>query len=176
MAFYPCGSWLENEQAKDTPAGFEYAIAPIPERHRRRTSCRYGAIQRGAGESYFVAGQGQEPARRHGVPAHMLSKEGAKGFTELTKMLDRRPGRGRGRRPLARPDQRASRARTPPGRTSSRCRFEAWYKKLDDEARTGDQRADVRPAPPDEFCERMQKGADAIKKDSSVKKFRARIE
>ena len=30
VAIYPSGSWLENEQAKDTPADFEYAVMPLP--------------------------------------------------------------------------------------------------------------------------------------------------
>ena len=40
-----------------------------PERHRLATSCPSTALCAAAGESYFVAGQGQEPAGRHGVPA-----------------------------------------------------------------------------------------------------------
>ena len=30
VAIYPSGSWLEAEQAKSTPAGFNYAVMPIP--------------------------------------------------------------------------------------------------------------------------------------------------
>ncbi len=43
VAFYPSGSWLEAEQAKDTPEGFEYAHGPDPLGHRRRPDALRGA-------------------------------------------------------------------------------------------------------------------------------------
>ena len=45
VGFYPCGSWLENEQAKDTPEGFDYRscrsrASPAPTSSRSPRSTR----------------------------------------------------------------------------------------------------------------------------------------
>ena len=45
------------------------------------------AIYAAAGEMYFVAAKGKNPRGGMEYLRHMLSKEGAKGFTELTKVL-----------------------------------------------------------------------------------------
>ncbi len=36
VAFYPSGDWLPNEQAKSTPADFQYQVMAEPGRHRQR--------------------------------------------------------------------------------------------------------------------------------------------
>ena len=87
VGFYPSGSWLENEQAKDTPAGFEYQLMPHPERHRRGQAARRARIRAAAGEGYFVAAKGKNPQGGLEYLRHMLSKAGAKGFTEKSQAL-----------------------------------------------------------------------------------------
>ncbi|GLY93700.1 N-acetylglucosamine/diacetylchitobiose ABC transporter substrate-binding protein [Actinoplanes sp. NBRC 103695] len=86
VAFYPCGSWLENEQAKDTPAGFEYAVIPLPS-VTGADKLPQTAIYAAAGEMYYASSKGKNPRGGMEYLRHMLSKEGAAGFTKLTKVL-----------------------------------------------------------------------------------------
>jgi N-acetylglucosamine transport system substrate-binding protein len=50
--------------------------------------------------------------------------------------------------------------------------FDGWYKDLDKEARTATNELMFGRIKADQFCERIQKKADEIKKDSAVKKFK----
>ena len=86
VAFYPCGSWLENEQGKDTPAGFEYAVIPLPS-VTGADKLPQTAIYAAAGEMYYASSKGKNPRGGMEYLRHMLSKEGAAGFTKLTKVL-----------------------------------------------------------------------------------------
>jgi len=86
VAFYPCGSWLENEQTKDTPQGFEYAVIPIPS-VTGSDKLPQTAIYAAAGEMYYASSKGKNPRGGMEYLRHMLSKEGAAGFTKLTKVL-----------------------------------------------------------------------------------------
>lgn len=170
IAFYPCGSWLENEQAKDTPPGFRYAVMPTPS-VTTSDKLPQTAVYAAAGEMYFVAAKGKNPRGGMEYLRHMLSKAGARGFTELTKVLTVVKG--------AADDLAIS-----PGLTSSNqmlaaaggnyfsYRFDTWYKRLDDEARAATNELMFRGGSADKFCERMQKAADAVKKDPSIEKFK----
>jgi N-acetylglucosamine transport system substrate-binding protein len=169
VAIYPSGSWLENEQAKDTPAGFDYAVMPVPS-VTGADKLPATAIYAAAGEQYFVASKGQNPRGGMEYLRHMLSQAGAKGFTELTKVLtvvkgategqDISPGLTSGNKLL-----------TDAGQDYFSYRFDTWYKKLDDEARAATNQLMFQGGDAAKFCDRMQKVADAVKKDSSIKKF-----
>nr|BFE75013.1 hypothetical protein GCM10020092_083140 [Actinoplanes digitatis] len=50
-------------------------------------------------------------------------------------------------------------------------RFDTWYKKLDDELRAATNELFYQGGTADKFVTRMQKAADAIKKDPSIEKF-----
>lgn len=170
VAFYPSGSWLENEQAKDTPPGFKYAVMPVPS-VTTADKLPSTAIYAAAGEMYFVASKGKNPRGGMEYLRHMLSKAGAKGFTELTKVLtvvqgavdgvDISPGLTSGNAMLA-----------AAGSNYFSYRFDSWYKKLDDEARAATNELMFRGGSAEKFCDRMQKAADAIKADPSIEKFR----
>ncbi|GAB1646208.1 N-acetylglucosamine/diacetylchitobiose ABC transporter substrate-binding protein [Krasilnikovia sp. MM14-A1259] len=169
VGFYPSGSWLENEQAKDTPAGFDYQVMPIPS-VTASDKLPATAIYAAAGEQYFVASHGKNPRGGMEYLRHMLSKAGAKGFTELTKVLtvvkgatdgeDISPGLTSGNKMLS-----------AAGSNYFSFRFDTWYKKLDDELRAATNELMYNGGTADKFCARMQKAADAIKKDSSIEKF-----
>jgi N-acetylglucosamine transport system substrate-binding protein len=169
VGFYPSGSWLENEQAKDTPAGFDYAVMPLPS-ITAADKLPATAIYAAAGEQYFVASKGKNPLGGMEYLRHMLSQAGAKGFTELTKVLtvvkgategqDISPGLTSGNKLL-----------TDAGQDYFSFRFDTWYKKLDDEARAATNQLMYQGGNATQFCNRMQKVADAVKKDSSIKKF-----
>ncbi|MDY7085476.1 MAG: N-acetylglucosamine/diacetylchitobiose ABC transporter substrate-binding protein [Actinomycetota bacterium] len=170
VAFYPCGSWLENEQAKDTPSGFEYAIAPYPS-VTASDKLPATAINAAAGEIYFAAAKGKNPQGGKEYLRVMLSKEAALEFTKLTKSLTVVAGASDG-------------VTISPGLTSANDAvakagkdvfmgylFDTWYKKLDDESRAAVNDLMFKDYDAAKFCERMEKASQAVAKDSSVTKF-----
>jgi N-acetylglucosamine transport system substrate-binding protein len=170
VAFYPCGSWLENEQAKDTPAGFEYAVCAFPS-VTAADKLPATAINAAAGEIYFAAAKGKNPQGGKEYLRAMLSKEAALGFTKLTKSLTVVAGASDG--------QTIS-----PGLTSANDMltkagkdvfmgylFDTWYKKLDDESRAAVNDLMFKGGDAQKFCDRMEAASQAVAKDSSVTKF-----
>lgn len=160
VAFYPCGSWLENEQAKDTPAGFEYAVIPLPS-VTAADKMPQESIFAAAGEMYFVASKGKNPRGGMEYLRHMLSKEAAAGFTKLTKVLTVVQGAADG-------------LTVSPGLTSGNELLKAagsnyfgyrWpdlYKKLDVEAQAATNELMFDGGTAEKFVARMQKAADAV--------------
>jgi N-acetylglucosamine transport system substrate-binding protein len=51
-------------------------------------------------------------------------------------------------------------------------RWPDWYKKMDDECRSATNELMFSGGTADKFCDRMQKVADDVKKDSSIQKFK----
>jgi N-acetylglucosamine transport system substrate-binding protein len=169
VGFYPSGSWLENEQAKDTPAGFDYQVAAVPSvtaGDKIKSTGLYAA----AGELYFVPSKAKNVRGGKEYLRHMLSKAGAKGFTELTKSLTVVTGAAEGLT-LSPGLTSAAAVLTAAGDGIFSYRFPDWYKALGDEAFQATNELMFQGGTADKFVERMQKTADAIKADASVKKF-----
>jgi len=171
LAFYPCGSWLENEQAKDTPKTFEYAVTPMPSL-TASDKLPPEAINAAAGEIYFVASKGKNPRGGMEYLRAMLAKEAALGFTKLTKSLTVVAGAADG-------------VTISPGLTAANTMltaagqnvfvgylFDAWYKAMDDESRSAINELMYQGGTADKFVTRMQAAADKVKKDSSITKFK----
>ncbi len=169
VALYPSGSWLENEQAKSTPEGFDYAVMPIPS-VTAADKLPATAIFATAGEQYFVASKGKNPRGGLEYLRHMLSKEGARKFTELTKVLTIVQGAADGQEISPGFASGAALVKAA-GRNNFSFTFQSWYKKLDDEARAATNQLMFEGGNAQQFCDRMQKVADAVKKDPSIKKF-----
>jgi N-acetylglucosamine transport system substrate-binding protein len=170
LALYPCGSWLENEQAKDTPPTFEYNVMPLPS---VTTSDKLPAtaINAAASEGYFAAAKAKNPQGGKEYMRAMLSKEAAKGFTKLTKSLTVVAGAAEG-------------LTLSPGLTAANkilsaagndvflgYLFDSWYKKLDDESRAAANELMFKGGDANKFCDRMEKASQAVAKDSSITKF-----
>jgi len=170
VAFYPSGSWLENEQAKDTPATFKYAVTPLPS-VTSSDKLPWTAIYAAPGEEYFASAKGKNLAGAREYLRHMLSREGAREFTKLTKVLTVVKGAAEGL--TLTPGMDAGNAMlTAAGNNIFNFRFQGWYKKLDDECRAATNELMFSGGSADKFCDRMQKAADELKKDSSTKKFK----
>ncbi len=170
VAFYPCGSWLENEQAKDTPPTFEYAVAAYPS-VTTSDQLPATAINAAAGEIYFAAAKGKNPQGGKEYLRTMLSKEAALGFTKLTKSLTVVAGAADG--------QTIS-----PGLTSANdllskagkdifvgYLYDTWYKKLDDASREAANELMFKGGDAKKFCDTMEAASQAVAKDSSITKF-----
>ena len=170
VAFYPCGSWLENEQAKDTPPGFEYAVCAYPS-VTAADKLPATAVNAAAGEIYFAAAKGKNPQGGKEYLRTMLSKEAALGFTKLTKSLTVVSGAADG-------------VTISPGLTSANdllgkagkdifmgYLFDTWYKKLDDESRAAVNDLMFKGGDAQKFCDRMETASQKVAKDSSISKF-----
>ncbi len=169
VGFYPSGSWLENEQAKDTPAGFDYNVAALPSA-TSSDKLPANAIYAAAGEMYFVASKGKNVRGGKEYLRHMLSKEGARKFTELTKVLTVVQGATEGLT-LSPGLASSSKALADAGANNFSFRWDSWYKKMDDECRSATNELMFQGGTAEKFSQRMQTVADAVKADSSIEKF-----
>ncbi|MEU7587648.1 N-acetylglucosamine/diacetylchitobiose ABC transporter substrate-binding protein [Micromonospora sp. NPDC049230] len=170
VAFYPSGDWLENEQKKDTPAGFMYQLMPVPSL-TASDKLPATAIRAAGGEGYFVSSKSKNPRGGLEYMRQMLSKAGARGFTETVGAATVVPAGSEGFQfpPGVASAQAALKAA---GNDVFNMLFDNWYKELDMEARTATNELMFGRIKTDAFVERIQKRADAIKKDSSVTKFK----
>jgi N-acetylglucosamine transport system substrate-binding protein len=170
LALYPCGSWLENEQAENTPPTFEYAVAAYPSL-TATDQLPATAINAAASEIYFAAAKGKNPQGAKEYLRTMLSKEAALAFTKLTKSLTVVAGAADG-------------VTISPGLTSANDMlgkagkdvfmgylFDTWYKKLDDASRAAVNDLMFSGGDAQKFCDRMEAASQAVAKDSSITKF-----
>ncbi|WP_433421319.1 N-acetylglucosamine/diacetylchitobiose ABC transporter substrate-binding protein [Microtetraspora malaysiensis] len=169
VALYPSGSWLEPEQAKDTPAGFEYAMSATPSVSASDTM-PYEAIRAVAGEPYVLPAKGKNVNGGLEYMRVMLSKEAAKAFTEKTKSLTVVVGSTEGLT-LSPGTESVVAAQSAAGaNVVTWSSFEQWYKELETELRKQTNALMFGRITADQFCANMQKAADKTKADSSVTK------
>jgi len=170
LAFYPSGDWLEGEQKKDTPNGFEYQLMPVPSLSAS-DKLPGTALRATAGEGYFVSAKSKNPKGGLEYMRQMLSVAGAKGFTEVVKAptVVTAGSEGFAFPPGVASSQSALKAA---GQDVFNLYFDGWYKELDTEARTATNELMFGRIKADAFVERIQKRADAIKKDSSITQFK----
>lgn len=168
IAFYPSGSWLENEQAKSTPKTFKYALTPTPS-VTAADKMPFEALRVAAGEFFFVSAKGQNPQGGMEYFRQMLSKAGAKDFTEKSGSLTivKNSTEGLTLSPGLKSVDDAQKAAGANIVTDSR--FEQWYKPLETELRTNTNALMNGRITADEFCAKMQKAADKAKAKAGAK-------
>ncbi len=169
VAFYPSGNWLENEQKASTPATFNYAMMPVPS---VTTSDKLDAssVMAVAGEPFIVAAKGKNPKGGMEYLRRMLSKEGARDFTTATGSLTSVAHASDGM--SLSPGLTSSSDALSKAKSAFYFRFDGWYKDMDTECRAATNELFYQGGKADHFCQRMQAKADAIKKDSSITKFK----
>ena len=160
VALYPCGSWLENEQAKDTPAGFEYAVIPVPS-VTASDKLPQTAIYAVAGEMYYASSKGKNPRGGMEYLRHMLGKANAAEFTKLTKVLTVVQGAADGLT-ISPGLTSGNELVTAAGTNFFGDRWADLYKKLDVECQAATNQLMFEGGTADAFCARMQKAADAL--------------
>lgn len=169
LALYPSGSWLENEQKKETPATFEYALAPTPS-VTGSDKLPFEAIRISAGEAYIVPEKAKNKAGGLEYLRIMLSKEGAKGFTEKSGNLTVVKGAADGLTLSPGNASVAAAAKAAGENIITKNFLEEWYKQLETELRTQTNALMFGRQSADQFCSNMQGKADATKSDSSITK------
>ena len=79
------GAWLENEQAKDTPAGFEYQLMPLPERDRLGQAAGRPRSAPPPARGTSSRPRARTPGAAWSTCATCCPRRAPTGFTELTK-------------------------------------------------------------------------------------------
>ncbi|GII89815.1 N-acetylglucosamine/diacetylchitobiose ABC transporter substrate-binding protein [Sinosporangium siamense] len=169
-AFIPCGSWLESEQASVTPEGFDMVVAATP-RLTGGDKMSAATILASASESFFVPTRAGNPAGGLEYLRWLLARESAAKFAELNAALPAVKGAVDGltvSSGLTSINTMVEAA----GTDTYNWRFRGWYaplaKVVDDstgELVTG--RIDAK-----QWVDRVQKAADKVAGDDSVKKYR----
>ncbi|GAA4187761.1 N-acetylglucosamine/diacetylchitobiose ABC transporter substrate-binding protein [Streptosporangium oxazolinicum] len=169
VALYPSGSWLENEQKAQTPETFKYALTPTPS-VTAADKMPFEAIRAAAGEAYIVPAKGKNPKGGLEYLRIMLSKEGARGFTEKSGNITVVTGAADGLE-LTPGNASLSAAQTAAGQNIvTFSNFENWYKEFETELRRQTNALLFGRISADEFCEKVQAAADKTKADSSITK------
>ncbi|MEU3162715.1 N-acetylglucosamine/diacetylchitobiose ABC transporter substrate-binding protein [Streptosporangium sp. NPDC006930] len=169
VAMLPCGSWLENEQKDSTPEGFDYAMFALPD-FGTSDALPYGTLHAQPGEEYVVPAKSANPRAGLEYMRAMLSKEGAGKFMEMVSTLTVVKGADAGRT-LQPGLKSASAALEAAGDNAVWFLFRKWYVELHDEVAAATGQLMAGKLTVDQWADRAQKKADAIKKDASVKKF-----
>ncbi|MEQ4207670.1 N-acetylglucosamine/diacetylchitobiose ABC transporter substrate-binding protein [Actinopolymorpha sp. B9G3] len=170
-AIIPCGSWLKSELGSQLPGDFEMTIAPTPSLDSS-DKLPFDAVPYSPGESFLVPSKAKNTAGGLEFLRIMLSAEGAQKFAELTYTLTIVDGAHDSQDldstlesslELVKAAQAVERIESP--------KYGTWYRPLQEEIEaamgvllTG--KLDARG-----FLERVQKKADAVKKDPKIKKF-----
>ncbi|WP_262286165.1 N-acetylglucosamine/diacetylchitobiose ABC transporter substrate-binding protein [Micromonospora sp. MA102] len=170
-AFISCGSWLENEQAKVTPAGFNMTIAPTPSLGSG-DKLPFEAIRGTAGEPFMVPSKAKNVAGGLEYFRMMLSKKGAQDFTKKVASLTVVAGATDG---VELPFGLTSvvKALETSGSNGFNWVYNNYYRKLERElvdAACGEFFSGR--STPAAFLDACQKGADSIAQDSSIKKYK----
>ncbi len=170
-AMIPCGSWLKSELGSQLPSDFEMAIAPTPSLDST-DKLPFAAVSYSTTESFVV------PSKAKNVPGGleylrlMLSKEGAQKFAELTYTLTVVEGAHDDQKldsviesslALVTAAQKVDRIEAP--------KYGTWYRPLQEEVEAAMGTLLTGKLDAKGFLDRVQKKADAVKKDAKIKKF-----
>lgn len=167
-AFITCGSWLENEQLKQTPTDFDMKFLPMP--LLSGSKMPFEAIRAGSGEPFII------PAKAANLPGakefmrRMLSKEWATLFAKeansLTILQDGvdpsvklRPG-----------TQSTVEASKAAGSHTFRYLYPDWYSEMDTAIQNASNELMAKRIQPKEWLKRCQAAVDKQAKDPASKK------
>ncbi|OIJ65779.1 N-acetylglucosamine/diacetylchitobiose ABC transporter substrate-binding protein [Streptomyces mangrovisoli] len=169
-AFITCGSWLENEQLKQTPADFEMTFLPMPLLDGSKMP--FEAIRAGSGEPFII------PAKAGNLPGakefmrRMLSKEWSTSFAKeansLTILKDGVDASVK-LRPGTQSTVEASKAA---GDNTFRYLYPDWYSEMDTSIQNASNELMAKRIQPKEWLKRCQAAVDKQAKDPASKKNR----
>jgi N-acetylglucosamine transport system substrate-binding protein len=167
VGIYPSGDWLSNEQSKDAPADFQYQMMPIPDKGKLSAA----GLRATAGEGFFVPAKAKNTAGGLEYLRQMLSKAGGKGFADLIKSPTVVVGASEGV-DFGSGVSSSQAALKAAGKDVVNLFFDGWYGELDKEARNATNALMFGRINAAAWADQIQKKADAVKKDSAVKKFK----
>ncbi|MFF9086666.1 N-acetylglucosamine/diacetylchitobiose ABC transporter substrate-binding protein [Streptomyces sp. NPDC014991] len=167
-AFITCGSWLENEQLKQTPTDFDMKFLPMP--LLSGSALPFEAIRAGSGEPFVIPSKaGNLPAAKEFM-RRMLSKEWstlfAKQANSLTILKDG-VDPGVRLRPGTQSTVEASKAA---GDHTFRYLYTEWYGEMGTAIEAASNELMARRIQPKEWLKRCQAAVDKQAKDPASKK------
>lgn len=169
VAMLPCGSWIENEQKQSTPPDFEYGVFPIPSL-TGSDKLPQPAIHSVPIGNFFVAANSKNPRGGMEYLRAMLSKEGATRYSASTLSMTVVNGAVPERKS---PGLEATvRMHEAAGPNVFGWRWEFWYKPLFDAVKDATTELMAGRVTAQVFCNRIQRKADELKQDPSVRKYR----
>ncbi|MEV6611247.1 N-acetylglucosamine/diacetylchitobiose ABC transporter substrate-binding protein [Kutzneria sp. NPDC051319] len=169
-AFLPCGSWLENEMRKTTPAGTEMTLLPMPDLTDKDAK-PYGTLRAEAGEPFIVPAKAKNVAGGLEFLRIMLSKDAARNFAQATSSLSIVKGSADSVTNSTALTS-VNKAATAAGTNLLHYRSVTdWYPTMINEweAATGELMAGRFTA--DQWIDKVQAAADKVAADSSIQKF-----
>ena len=168
-AIIPCGSWLESEQKGVTPPGFDMVMAPVPSR-TTADALKQTAVQAASSESYLVPAKARNPAGGMEYLRMLFSQQSAKAFAESAGTLPAVAGATDGLT-LSSGLGSVRDAVTAAGSETFTYRFRTWYAPLAKAVDDATGELVTRRITAAQWSQRIQKAADGIARDSSVKKY-----
>ncbi len=172
-AFIPCGSWLENEEKGLVPDGFNMVVKPTPSLSAS-DKVPFEGIQSSAGEAFIVPSKGKNVAGGKEFLRILFSKQGARFFSENTKSLTVVQGSADGLK-LGSAFESVQAANSAAGSNVFVAQYGTWYKKLQDEAKDKMGALLTKQIKPADFINNVQKMADDVAKDDSIKKYKRQV-
>lgn len=169
-AFIPCATWLENEQRQQTPPDFKMVMGAVPSASAS-DKLPFGALRANPSEPYVIPAKAKNPYGGLEYMRIMLSKQGAKKFSELVSSLTVVDGAAEGLTGSGVASAREAFKQA--GENYFTFKYATWYTKLNKEA--------VEPAigemmsnrlKPEACIDRIQKMADTVAKDDTIKKYK----
>ncbi|KIF01501.1 sugar ABC transporter substrate-binding protein [Streptomyces sp. RSD-27] len=166
-AFIPSGSWLENEQLKQTPPDFDMKFLPVPV--LADSKLPFTAIRAGANEPFIVPEKAANKAAGLEFLRSMLSREWSTVFAQqansLTVVKDGvdpgvklRPG-----------TQSAVAAVKAAGADIFNYLYPDWYSEMDTEIQNASNELMAQRIQPKEWIKRAQAAVDKAAKDPNAK-------
>ncbi|MEU8462269.1 N-acetylglucosamine/diacetylchitobiose ABC transporter substrate-binding protein [Streptomyces sp. NPDC029003] len=166
-AFIPSGSWLENEQLKQTPEDFDMKFLPVPV--LADSKLPFEAIRAGAGEPFIVPEKAGNKAGGLEFLRSMLSREWSTLFAQqansLTVVKDGvdpavklRPG-----------TQSAVEALKGAGDNTFNYLYTEWYSEMGTELENASNELMAQRIQPKEWIKRAQAAVDKAAKDPNAK-------
>ncbi|MFJ8164049.1 N-acetylglucosamine/diacetylchitobiose ABC transporter substrate-binding protein [Streptomyces sp. NPDC096136] len=166
-AFIPSGSWLENEQLKQTPPDFDMKFLPVPV--LADSKLPFTAIRAGANEPFIVPEKAANKAAGLEFLRSMLSREWSTIFAQqansLTVVKDGvdpgvklRPG-----------TQSAVAAVKAAGADTFNYLYPDWYSEMDTEIQNASNELMAQRIQPKEWIKRAQAAVDKAAKDPNAK-------
>jgi N-acetylglucosamine transport system substrate-binding protein len=171
-AVIPCGSWLENEQLKATPADFGMAVMAMPSLNGDKMP--QTTIRAGAGEPFCVPSKAKNVAGGLEFLRIMCSKAGGASFAQTANSLSVV-------KDSITPDIAAN---LKPGTKSSNDLYQGangqiiswyylnWYSQMEKDLEDAMGQLMSNKIKPADFITRAQAAADKAAADSSVQKFK----
>jgi len=168
-AFIPCGSWLESEQKGVAPAGFDMVMGTVPAR-TSSDKLKVTALQAASSESFLVPARAKTPRGGLEYLRILFSKGAAATFAEQASTLPAVKGATDGLK-VSSGLGSVRDAVAAAGTEVFTYRFRTWYAPLAKAVDDATGELVNRRATPAEWADRVQKAADALAKDSTVKKY-----